>query len=102
MSRYSQPTPSKTSAPQPQKRPEVKTLPNGVWIAFDTMEQFKDREQALLTAIADSDGDDNVVIFIKEQKQIRLLPANRCVHADEALKSRLSEIFGEENVKFRF
>lgn len=102
VSRYSQPAPSKTSAPQPQKRPEVKTLPNGVWIAFDTMEQFKDREQALLTAIADSDGDDNVVIFIKEQKQIRLLPANRCVHADEALKSRLSEIFGEENVKFRF
>ncbi|MBR3508524.1 MAG: DNA polymerase III subunit alpha [Lachnospiraceae bacterium] len=86
----------------PNQRPSVKTLPKGVWIQFDTMEQFKDREEELLRAIADSDGDDNVVIFIKDQKQIRTLPANRCVKADDALKTKLGEIFGTENVKFRF
>ena len=82
-------------------KPTSKTIPNGVWIQFDTLEDFKAREQELLDAIKESDGDDNVVIFVKATKQIRLLPANRCVHADEELKKVLGAIFGEENVKFR-
>ncbi|MBP5281304.1 MAG: DNA polymerase III subunit alpha, partial [Lachnospiraceae bacterium] len=84
------------------QKPTAKTIPNGVWIQFDTLEDFKAREQELLDAIKESDGDDNVVIFVKATKQIRLLPANRCVHADEELKKVLGAIFGEENVKFRF
>ena len=84
------------------KPKEAKTLPKGVWIQFDNLEEYKAREQELFDAIADSDGDDNVVIFVRDTKQIRLLPANRCVRADETLRARLGVIFGEENVKFRF
>ena len=53
------------------------------------------------TCVGSFDGDDNVVIYIKENKQIRTLPANRCVKADDGLKNRLGVIFGAENVKFR-
>lgn len=88
--------------PAPAARPTAKTLPKGVWIAFESLEKFQEREKELLDSIADSDGDDNVVIYLKDHKQIRLLPANRCVRADDVLKDRLSAIFGEENVKFRF
>ena len=66
------------------------------------MDDYKAREGELFDLIADSDGNDNVVIFLRDTKQIRLLPANRCVNADDALKAKLSAIFGEENVKFRF
>ncbi|MBO5985772.1 MAG: hypothetical protein J6Q02_03130, partial [Lachnospiraceae bacterium] len=86
----------------PQSRPTARTLPKGVWVQFDSVDDYKAREGELFDLIADSDGNDNVVIFLRDTKQIRLLPANRCVNADDALKAKLSAIFGEENVKFRF
>ena len=85
-----------------QSRPTARTLPSGVWIQFDSMDAYKAQEGELLDLISDSDGSDNVVIFLRDTKQIRLLPANRCVQADDALKAKLSAVFGEENVKFRF
>lgn len=84
------------------RTPTVKTLPKGVWLQFQNMEAYKEKEKELFDIIARFEGDDNVVIYLKEGKQIRLLPASRLVRADEELKARLAECFGEENVKFRF
>ncbi|MBR6478315.1 MAG: DNA polymerase III subunit alpha, partial [Lachnospiraceae bacterium] len=94
--------PSDRPVDKPAEKPTARTIPKGVWIQFDTVEDYKARELELFNAIAESDGEDNVVIYIRSTKQIRLLPANRCVRADEELKTILIEIFGEENVKFRF
>ena len=86
--------------PTPQ-RPTMKKLPKGVWVQFDNRQTYSERKEELFEAIREFEGDDNLVIYLKEEKQISLLPATRCVEAGEKLKARLSELFGEENVKFR-
>ena len=79
----------------------VTKLPTGVWIQFATALDYQSTEQKLFQAIADSDGNDQVVVFIKETKNFKTLPANWNVHWDEELKMNLSEIFGAENIRFR-
>ncbi len=74
-------------------------MPEGIWVQFADMQEYQNREKELLDAIALSDGNDNVVVFLKDTKGIKILPANLRVSADEALKTHLSAIFGEQNVK---
>ena len=82
-------------------RPQAGKLPDGVWIQFATVADFEAQERKLYDTIADSEGNDQVVIFIKENKAIKVLPPNRNVCADSSLQSRLSAVFGAENIKFR-
>ena len=77
-----------------------KGMPAGAWIQFPNMEAYKTREQELLQAIADSDGDDDVVIYLRDIKNIKILPQNLQVKADGALMEKLTLLFGKENVKF--
>lgn len=74
-------------------------MPEGLWVQFPTMEAYQEAEQQLLEATADSDGQDHLVIYIRNPKSVKILPDNRSVHADGELKQRLCAIFGEENVK---
>ncbi len=76
-------------------------MPEGLWIQFPDAESYYAREKELLDAIADSDGGDDVVIFLRSTRGIKVLPPNRRVKADEALRSRLETIFGQGNVKLR-
>ena len=80
--------------------PQKKGMPAGAWIQFPNMEAYKTREQELLQAIADSDGDDDVVIYLRDIKNIKILPQNLQVKADGALMEKLTLLFGKENVKF--
>ncbi len=77
-----------------------KGLPDGVWVQFADAAEYQARQQELLDAIADSDGRDNVVVFLKNTKGMKVLPPNQQVNADEKLKNKLISIFGQENVKF--
>nr|WP_300847225.1 DNA polymerase III subunit alpha [uncultured Acetatifactor sp.] len=81
-------------------RPQKK-VPSGIWIQFPDADNYFAREKELLTAIEDSDGNDDVVIFLKDTRAYKLLPPNRRVSADRALEQRLGGLFGEENVKIR-
>ncbi|MDE5587621.1 MAG: DNA polymerase III subunit alpha [Acetatifactor sp.] len=74
-------------------------MPEGIWIQFPDAESYFAREQELLNAIADSDGDDDVVIFLKSTRGFKVLPPNRRVKADSGLQQRLGTLFGGENVK---
>ncbi len=76
-------------------------VPKGIWIQFPNADGYITREQELLSAIADSDGNDDVVIYLKDAKCIKILPPNRRVKADSALSEKLGGIFGRENVKIR-
>ena len=82
----------------PQK---LTKLPDGVWVQFATVAAFEAAEKTLYEVTADSEGEDALVVFIKESKGIKVLPPNRNVSANEELKSRLEAVFGAENVKFR-
>ena len=79
----------------------VSKVPNGVWIQFEDTDGYGARQQELYEAIADHRGNDNVVIFVKQSKSIKVLPADCRVRADEALLRKLGEVFGQENVKLR-
>ena len=81
-------------------RPQKK-VPSGIWIQFPDADNNFAREKELLTAIEDSDGNDDVVIFLKDTRAYKLLPPNRRVSADRALEQRLGGLFGGENVKIR-
>ena len=91
---------------QPGKRPQdaqtgqKKGMPAGAWIQFANREAYKEREQELLQAITDSEGDDDVVIFLRDTKNYKILPSNFRVKADEKLLEKMHTLFGKENVKF--
>ena len=87
-------------AGQSGARPQKKG-PSGIWIQFPDADNYFAREKELLTAIEDSDGNDDVVIFLKDTRAYKLLPPNRRVSADRALEQRLGGLFGGENVKIR-
>ena len=74
-------------------------IPKKLWVKFKTKEEYVLREQELLSATEGSDGNDTVVIYIEETKEIKNLPRSRSVHADEGLVSKLSDIFGDGNIK---
>ena len=74
-------------------------LAKKIWIKFPDMESYKNNEEKLFDAIAESEGNDGIVIYIENPKAKKELPRNRNVKADEALLTRLFEIFGAENVK---
>ncbi len=87
------------NAQMPNQAKQMSTLPEGVWIQFANKDIFKEMEQKLYDAIADSDGDAQVVVYIKEPKSIKILPPNLNVCANEELINRLNVVFGAENVK---
>ncbi|MCM1543625.1 MAG: hypothetical protein NC121_20565, partial [Blautia sp.] len=76
-------------------------MPKGIWLQFTDADSYFAREQELFSAIADSDGNDDVVIFLKSTRGIKVLPPNRRVSADESLRVKLGALFGAENVKIR-
>ncbi len=76
-------------------------VPSGIWIQFADAESYHAREKELLLAIADSDGEDDVVIYLKSTRGIKILPPNRRVKADNELQQKLGVLFGGENVKIR-
>ncbi len=75
-------------------------LPQGLWVQFTNEAEYHAKEQELLSAIADSDGDEDVVVFLKDTKGIKIFPKNYTVKADFDLIERVKAIFGQENVKY--
>ena len=70
-----------------------------LWIKFSTKEAYEKTEKALLELLAQSDGNDGVVIYVENPKAKKALPPNRNVKADKELVSRLSELYGESNIR---
>ncbi len=78
-----------------------RTLPRGVWVQFENEGSYQASEREFLAAIVDSDGNDNVVVYLKDTKAYKVLPENLRVAADEGLQQKLGALFGRENVKIR-
>ena len=74
---------------------------DGVWIQFEDAAAYEASRQKLMDALADSDGNDNVFIYLKSTRAYKVLPPNMRVKADQALHAKLDALFGSENVKFR-
>ena len=63
------------------------------------MEEYQRREKDLYRLLMDSEGDDQVVIYVKKEKMKKVLPMSRNVRVNEELLEKLYREFGEKNVK---
>ena len=63
------------------------------------MKEFKHAEKGLMGAISESEGHDQVVIYIAEEKLRKVLPPEYNVKANDVLLSKLYNEFGENNIK---
>jgi DNA polymerase-3 subunit alpha len=70
-----------------------------LWLQFATMEVYAQKEEELLGILRNSDGMDEVVIYVADSKQVKRLGAGRSVLAEEPLLGELRGFLGEENVK---
>lgn len=70
-----------------------------LWLKFPTKEEFDSKEEELYELMQDSDGGDEVVIYIALPRAMKRLPASRNVSINRELLSRLEDFLGKENVK---
>lgn len=70
-----------------------------LWVQFTDKKEFESNEAKLYETLLDSDGEDKVVIYLAGDKAMKRLPASRNVRIDKNLICRLSEHFGEKNIK---
>ena len=70
-----------------------------LWIQFPDKETFLDQEQIVYGYLADSDGDDEVMIYCAKERAVKKLPKNRNIGINEQILSRLMNHFGEKRVK---
>lgn len=74
-------------------------IPRELWIQFDNKEVFLENEHQLYEDLKDSDGNNTVVIYLKDVKAMKKLPPNRNVQIDENLLYQLGKKYGYGNVK---
>lgn len=70
-----------------------------LWIQFPDKATFLDEEQIVYGYLADSDGDDEVIIYCAKEHAVKKLPKNRNIGINEQILSRLMNHFGEKRVK---
>ena len=74
-------------------------IPKKLWIRFPTMKAYEAGIEDLLRDISESEGNDSVVLYIEDKKQMKKLPPGRNVNADEALYDVLCKKYGKDNIK---
>ena len=70
-----------------------------LWIQFPDKATFLDEEQIVYGYLADSDGDDEVMIYCARERAVKKLPKKRNIGINEQILSRLMNHFGEKRVK---
>ena len=70
-----------------------------LWIQFPDKATFLDEEQIVYGYLADSEGEDEVVIYCAKERAVKRLPKNRNIQINEQILSRLMNHFGESRVK---
>ena len=81
-----------------------KILPFGqkkkeLWIQFPDKETYLEEEAITYGYLADSEGNDEVMIYCEKEKIVKKLPANKNIRINPQSLSRLMNHFGENRVK---
>ena len=81
-----------------------KILPFGqkkkeLWIHFPDKETYLEEEAITYGYLADSEGNDEVMIYCEKEKIVKKLPANKNISINPQILSRLMNHFGENRVK---
>ena len=70
-----------------------------MWIKFENKDLYEIKEAILDSLIAYSEGKDQIVLFLEEEKLINRLPRNKNIKMNQELLQSLQSAFGEENIK---
>ncbi len=74
-------------------------IPSEIWIQFQNQTHYHEVYDAVMAALRGSEGKDQVVLYLKEEKAVKRLSANWAVDARGSLYQELCKILGECNVK---
>ncbi|MBQ3665390.1 MAG: DNA polymerase III subunit alpha [Lachnospiraceae bacterium] len=78
---------------------ELDHIPAQLWIQFQNKEEYLDAENYLNKMTESSDGNDTLVIYLKEEKQKKVYPKNMSICINGETKERLIQKFGKDNVR---
>ena len=70
-----------------------------LWIQFSDMESYASQEMKMMEQLRASDGQDEVVVYIKDRKAMKRLGPRFRVAATLPFVQELSSVFGQNNVK---
>ena len=74
-------------------------VPRQLWLQFEDMAGYQATEAELMELLKSSEGNDQVIIYLKKERAKKMLPPNWNVIADAGLLNRLYCKVGEKNVK---
>ena len=74
-------------------------IPRELWIQFAGKEEYEKKGHHFYQLISQSDGSDQVVVYLRKERQMKRLPAARNVKIDDNLLDILTKEYGSGNVK---
>ncbi len=76
-----------------------KSVPRELWLQYENLEEYRAGEGELFALLKDQEGPDSVILYLKQEKAKKKLPANWNVQADGELLDKLTKKLGEKNVR---
>ena len=73
-------------------------LEREIWLQFESKEDYLSKEKSLLQLLSDSDGMDEVIIYLKQEKQKKSLGKNQTILGNAQMIEKLRLFVGEKNV----
>ena len=73
--------------------------PRKLWIKFANKAQCDALEKPVMELLAESDGRDEVVFYLEEEKQMKALARNKNVAAEGILLDKLRELVGDDSIR---
>ena len=70
-----------------------------LWIQFPNKADYLENEQIVNGYLADSEGDDEVVIYCQQERAVKRLPKNKNIQINPQVLSRLMNHYGEKRIK---
>ena len=70
-----------------------------LWIQFPNKADYLENEQIVNGYLADSEGEDEVVIYCQQERAVKRLPRNRNIQINPQVLSRLMNHYGEKRIK---
>ena len=74
-------------------------IPREIWIQFKDKVEYSAAEAELQSFLQSASGTSAVVIYLKDVKAMKRLPAAFCIRINEEILSELKKKYGESNVK---
>jgi DNA polymerase-3 subunit alpha len=74
-------------------------IPRELWIQFPNKQEYVEKESELIDILKNSDGNDTVIIYCREEKVRKTYPKNMSITAGKELVNSLCEMYGDNNVK---